>query len=65
MQMNNTVKVLLPAWIFERAGDDKNELRRLVTQYMSKSYPDYQIVKVQGRFAICRMGGMMNWLIDF
>jgi len=52
--LDNTTRVLLPAWIFEQAGDDKNELRRLVMQYMSKCYPDYQIVKVQGRFAVCR-----------
>jgi len=56
MQMNNTVKVLLPAWIFEQAEGDKNEIRRLVTQYMNKSYPDYRIIKVQGGFAICERG---------
>ena len=55
MQMNNTVKVLLPAWIFEQAGDDKNKLRRLVVEYMER-YPDYTILKVQGQFAICDMG---------
>lgn len=50
--MYNNTKVLLPAWIFERAGDDKQELKRLIVEYM-KRYPYYRILKVTGRFAIC------------
>jgi len=49
-------KVLLPRWIFDEAGGNTEEIRRLVRRYISKSYPDYQIVKVQGRFAICERG---------
>lgn len=44
-------KVLLPAWIFEQAKDT-NELRSLVLEYM-KRYPDYQIIKISGSFAVC------------
>lgn len=44
-------KVLLPAWIFEQAKD-RNELRSLVLEYM-KRYPDYQMIKISGSFAIC------------
>lgn len=54
--MDNTSRVLLPAWIFEQAGDDKKELRRLVLRYINKCYPDYRIVKVKGKFAICARG---------
>lgn len=56
MRMNNTVKVLLPAWVFRRAGDDKQKIRQNVLQYMNKSYPDYTVIKVQGKFAICERG---------
>ena len=52
MITNNTTRVLLPAWIFERARD-KQELKRLIVRYMQKNYPDYRIVKVKGMFAIC------------
>lgn len=48
----NTSKVLLPEWIFTQAGDDKQELKRLIVEYM-KRYPYYRILKVTGRFAIC------------
>lgn len=55
MQYYNTVKVLLPARIFEQAGDDKRELRRLILSYMER-YPDYTILKVKDGFAVCDMG---------
>jgi hypothetical protein len=50
--MHNQTKVLLPAWIFEQAQDEK-ELKRFVLKYMNKSYPGYRILKVKGKFAIC------------
>jgi len=51
---NNTTRVLLPAWIFERAGDEQ-ELKRLIVKYVNKNYPDYRIVKVKDGFAICEI----------
>lgn len=53
--MHNTTKVLLPAWIFKQAGDDKQELRRLIVKYMER-YPDYTIIRVKDGFAVCDMG---------
>jgi len=53
--MHNTTRVLLPRSIFEQAGDDKQELRRLIVKYMER-YPDYTIIRVQGKFAVCDMG---------
>lgn len=52
MPMQVTTKVLLPAWIFEQAGGNKRELQALIVDYM-KRYPEYRILKVQGKFAVC------------
>ena len=52
--MHNQTNVFLPAWIFERAGDDKTKLQELIKQYM-KRYPNYTILKVKGKFAVCEM----------
>ncbi|MGE7951905.1 hypothetical protein [Lysinibacillus xylanilyticus] len=49
-------KVLLPAWIFEQAGGNNDEIRRLVLQYMTR-YPNYRIIKVSGSFAVCERQG--------
>lgn len=54
MTMHNLSNVLLPEWIFTQAGDDKNELKRLIVQYI-KRYPGYTILKVKGRFAVCEI----------
>lgn len=48
-------KVLLPAWIFEQARDDKQLLKDLITDYMRVRYPDYQIVRVKDGYAMCRI----------
>lgn len=53
--MHKQTKVLLPASIFEQAGDDKNELKRLIVDYMAR-YPNYRIKKVKDGFAVCEMG---------
>ena len=51
--MNNVpTKVLLPAWIFQQAKGNNDEIKRLVLDYMTK-YPNYRIVKVSGSFAVC------------
>lgn len=51
--MNNVPhKVLLPAWIFQQAGGNKDEIKRLVLQYMQR-YPNYRVIKVSGSFAVC------------
>jgi len=44
-------KVLLPKWIWEEAKD-KEDLKRLVLQYMRR-YPEYTVKSVKGRFAVC------------
>jgi hypothetical protein len=44
-------KVLLPEWIWEEAKD-KEDLKKLVLQYMRK-YPHYSIKKIKGSLAIC------------
>lgn len=51
---NNKTRVVLPGWIFARAGDDKQELKRLIVDYM-KRYPGYKILKVKDGFAICEI----------
>lgn len=48
-------KVLLPAWIWEKATDT-DQLKELVLQYMRR-YPEYYVRKVKGRFAICERKG--------
>jgi len=53
--MHKQVKVLLPPRIFKEAGDDKQELKRLIVQYMER-YPNYTIKKVKDGFAVCEMG---------
>ena len=50
--MNNQTKVVLPAWIFEQAQSDKDEIKRLVLDYM-KRYDGYRVIKVSKRLAIC------------
>ena len=50
----NTTKVVLPEWIFHQADDDKQELKRLIVEYM-KRYPGYKILKVKDGFAICEI----------
>ncbi|GLC88668.1 hypothetical protein [Lysinibacillus piscis] len=58
--MNNVPhKVLLPRWIFEQAEGDRDEIKRLVLEYM-KRYPNYRIIQVNGSFAVCeRLGGLI------
>lgn len=53
--MHKQTKVLLPASIFEQAEGDKQELKRLIVQYMER-YPNYRIKKVKDGFAECEMG---------
>lgn len=50
--MNSHTKVCLPAWIFEQAQGDKEEIKRLVLDYM-KRYDGYRVIKVSKRLAIC------------
>ncbi|MFG3612409.1 hypothetical protein [Rummeliibacillus stabekisii] len=50
--MNSQTKVCLPAWIFEQAQGDTNEIKRLVLDYM-KRYDGYRVIKVSKRLAIC------------
>lgn len=49
-----TTKVPLPAWIFEQAGDDEQEMKRLVSQYMER-YSHLKVVRinVKKQMAIC------------
>ena len=52
--MHKQVKVLLPPRIFKEAGGDKDELKRLIVDYMAR-YPNYRIKKVKDGFAECEM----------
>lgn len=54
MKLRKESRVLLPRWIFSEAGDDKTELRRLISDYM-KRYPGYTVLKVKGGFAVCQI----------
>lgn len=58
--MNNVPsKVLLPAWIFQQARGNNDEIKRLVLDYMQR-YPNYRIIKVSGSFAECeRVDGLL------
>jgi len=52
-------KVLLPTWIFQQAGGNNDEIKRLVLQYMQR-YPNYRLTKVSGSFAVCeRVDGFL------
>src|SRR5690606_15972333 len=61
--MYNNTKVLLPAWIFERAGD-KQELKRLIVQYMKKNYPHYRILKVKRSSAVCERERLLKRMVN-
>lgn len=50
---NNHTRVLLPESIWEQA-QDKEQLKQFILDYMNR-YPDYKIIKVKDRFAICEM----------
>jgi hypothetical protein len=50
MDMSET-KVLLPSWIWEKA-QDKEHFKMLVLDYMQR-YPNYDVKKVKGKYAIC------------
>ena len=51
--MNNVPhRVLLPAWIFQQARGNNDEIKRLVLDYMTR-YPNYRVLKVSGSFAVC------------
>lgn len=45
-------RVLLPQWIFDQSQGDKDELIRLVVQYMQR-YQNYRAIEIRGSFAIC------------
>jgi len=45
-------RVLLPQWIFDQSHGDKDELIRLVLQYMQR-YQNYRTIEIRGSFAIC------------
>lgn len=50
---NNTVRVVLPDWIWEQSKNE-TEIKKHILQYMQR-YPDYTILKVKGRHAICEI----------
>lgn len=50
--MQVPTRVLLPAWVFKRARG-KDDIRANALRYMRKAYPDYQVIKIQGHYAIC------------
>lgn len=50
--MSTQRKVVLPAWIFEQAQGNNDEIKRLVLEYM-KRYEGYRVIKVSEGFAIC------------
>lgn len=54
MKMHNQSNVRLPEWIWESA-QDKEQLKQLVLEYIRKAYPDYTVLKVKGRFAVCEI----------
>lgn len=45
-------RVLLPDWIREEA-QNKEDFKRLVLEYMKPRYPEYRVVAVKGKYAIC------------
>jgi len=51
--MYDKTNVRLPEWIWEQA-QDKEELKQLIVNYM-KRYPNYTILKVKGKFAVCQI----------
>lgn len=48
----NITNVRLPDWIFDKAKDNKQLEKELVMQYMQR-YPDYTLIEIKGRFAVC------------
>ena len=55
----NKSKVRLNESFWDRANQTDNlpkELKRLIGNYMAKSYPDYTVLEVHKYYAICYMG---------
>lgn len=44
--------VVLPEWIWDKASN-KQELQRLILQYINRCYPGYRVKKVSNGMAIC------------
>jgi hypothetical protein len=44
--------IVLPKWIWEQAKD-KEELQRLILEYINKRYPQYKVKSVHNGMAIC------------
>lgn len=51
--MFNITNVRLPDWIWEKAKNEEH-LKELVLQYMQR-YPDYTLIEIKGRFAVCEI----------
>jgi len=48
-------KVILPKKFWDRA-QTKDELKKLIGNYMATSYPNYRIVEIGKYYAICEIG---------
>ncbi|MFD1705245.1 hypothetical protein ACFSCZ_00585 [Siminovitchia sediminis] len=46
-------KVLLPEWVF-KTGTDK-EVEENAIEYLKRCYPEREFIKVDGKFALCRL----------
>ncbi|MBN6206238.1 hypothetical protein JYK21_07225 [Ralstonia pickettii] len=53
--MQNKSNVRLPEKFWEDA-QNKEHLTQLIVAYMDKNYPEYTVLKIRGRFAICDVG---------
>lgn len=50
--MHNTVKVLLPVWVFKDSSR-KEVINKKLKQYMQR-YPEYVVLEIKNGFAICK-----------
>ena len=53
--MRGKSKVILAEKLWKQSKN-KEELERLIGNYMSKNYPDYQVLEIHKYYAICDVG---------
>lgn len=49
----NQSKVVLPAWVWKGARNEKEAKAKAIEYITPNRYPGYKIIKIQGDIAVC------------
>lgn len=49
----NQSKVVLPAWVWKGARNEKEAKEKAIEYITPDRYPGYKIIKIQGDIAVC------------